>query len=93
MAAKARFYLRAGTPIVWVIWPRSGHIDIWRAEILTVPATVLTLGGILDGEHVLSGFTDPVDDLFLDPLRPEREKLHVRSAFYLRPPQPAQELN
>ncbi|HEY8285687.1 MAG TPA: Uma2 family endonuclease [Chloroflexota bacterium] len=71
MAAKSRAYLRAGTSLVWVIWPRSGHIDVWRHDILTGPASILTLGGTLDGEHIIPGFSYPVDDLFLDPLRQE----------------------
>jgi len=71
MAAKARVYLRAGTRLVWVIWPRSGHIDLWHRDILTGPASVLTLGGTIEGEDVVPGFSYPVDDLFLDPLRPE----------------------
>ncbi|HVA90087.1 MAG TPA: Uma2 family endonuclease [Chloroflexota bacterium] len=72
MAAKSRLYLRAGTRLVWVIWPRSGHIDLWRHHILTGPASVLTLGGTLSGEDIIPGFSYAVDELFLDPLGPER---------------------
>ncbi len=71
MVAKARVYLRAGTRLVWVIWPRSGHIDIWHQDTPTGPVSVLTVGGILDGEDVIPGFSYSVDDLFTDPLYPE----------------------
>jgi Uma2 family endonuclease len=71
MAAKARLYLRAGTRLVWVIWPQSGHIDIWHPEVLTGPVAVRTIGGALEGEDVVPGFSYSVDDLFADPLHPE----------------------
>jgi Uma2 family endonuclease len=71
MAAKARMYLRAETRLVWVVWPQSGHIDIWHQDMLAGPVSVLTVGGALDGEDVVPGFTYPVDDLFADPLQPE----------------------
>lgn len=71
MAAKARLYLRAGTRLVWVIWPQSGHIDIWHAAVLTGPVAVRTIGGTLEGEDVVPGFAYAVDDLFADPLHPE----------------------
>jgi Uma2 family endonuclease len=71
MAAKARVYLRAGTRLVWVVWPQSGHIDVWRKDVETGPASVLAMGGTLSGEDIVPGFTYPVADLFTDPLRPE----------------------
>ena len=71
MAAKARTYLRAGTRLVWVVWPQSGHVDVWHQDVLTGPSDVLAVGGTLDGEQVVPGFTYPVADLFADPLQPE----------------------
>ena len=71
MAAKARTYLRGGTRLVWVVWPRSGHIDVWRAggpDTLLAPAATLHLGDALDGEDVVPGFMYPVTDVFADPL-------------------------
>ena len=73
IAAKARMYLRAETRLVWVVWPLSGHIDIWHQDVLTGPVSVLTVGGVLDGEDVVPGFTYSVDELFSDPLQPEAE--------------------
>ena len=71
MAAKACVYLRAGTRLVWVIWPQSAHIDVWRADILTGPVGALTIVDTLDGEDVISGFSYALADLFSDPLQQE----------------------
>jgi len=74
MATKARTYLRGGTRLVWVVWPRSAHIDVWRAaraggpDTLLAPAATLHLGDALDGEDVVPGFTYPVAAVFADPL-------------------------
>ena len=71
MAAKARLYLHAGTRLVWVVWPRSAHIDVWRADVLTGPAITLGTNDILDGEDVVPGFSYAAAELFADPLRPD----------------------
>jgi Uma2 family endonuclease len=71
MVAKAQLYLQGGTRLVWVVWPQSGHVDIWRQGLLTGPAATLATGGTLDGEDVIPGFSYAVDDLFADPLRQE----------------------
>jgi len=68
MAAKARTYLHGGTGLVWVVWPRSGHIDVWRPGNLAAPATTLHAGDTLDGEEVIPGFRHPVAAVFADPL-------------------------
>ncbi len=70
MAAKTRKYLRAGTRVVWVAWPQSGHVDVWHQEVLTGPVRALTTSDSLDGEDVVPGFSYPVAELFRDPLRP-----------------------
>jgi len=69
MAAKARVYLRAGTRLVWVVWPQSGHIDIWRAAVVTGPMAVLRRSDSFEGEDVVPGFSYRVEDLFADPRR------------------------
>ena len=71
LAAKARKYLRAGTRIVWVIWPQSEHIDVWHTEVLTAPVRYLGITVTLDGEEVIPGFSYPLATLFSDPLAPE----------------------
>jgi len=68
MAAKARTYMHGGTRLVWVVWPRSGHIDVWRPGNPATPATTLHAGDTLDGEDVISGFRHPVAAVFADPL-------------------------
>ena len=71
MAEKARKYLRAGTRLVWVVWPQSEHIDVWHKEVLTGPVRALSMSGSLDGEDVIPGFSYPVAEVFRDPLAPE----------------------
>ena len=68
LAVKARTYLHGGTRLVWVVWPRSGHIDVWRPGNLAAPATTLHAGDTLDGEDVIPGFRHPVAAVFADPL-------------------------
>lgn len=71
MAAKARVYLRAGTRLVWVVWPQSAHIDVWRSDVLTGPVQSLGLSDIIEGADVVPGFSYAVAELFADPLHPE----------------------
>lgn len=68
LAAKARLYLSGGTRLVWVVWPSSGHVDVWRAGNEGAPAAVLKAGDALDGEDVVPGFAYPVAAVFADPL-------------------------
>jgi len=74
MAAKAQRYLRGGTRLVWVLWPRGEHIDLWRPADLQPdyrdmrPAATLGAGDLLDGEDVVPGFSLSVADVFADPL-------------------------
>lgn len=68
MAAKARLYLSDGTRLVWVLWPSSQHVDVWRAGRLDGPAVSLNTSDMLDGEDVIPGFSYPVADIFADPL-------------------------
>lgn len=74
MAAKARRYLRAGTSLVWVVWPQSQHVDVWRADIPTGPVRTLNVSGMLDGEDLIPGFSYAVAELFTGPLGPEQEQ-------------------
>ncbi|HWE62789.1 MAG TPA: Uma2 family endonuclease [Chloroflexota bacterium] len=74
MAAKARVYLKAGTRLVWVVWPQSGHIDVWHPGVLTGPVSTLRRSDTLDGADIIPGFSYPVADLFADPLRQRSEE-------------------
>lgn len=74
MAAKAQRYLRGGTRLVWVFWPERREADVWRPADLRAryqdmrPSTTLGVGGVLDGEDVVSGFFLPLADAFAEPL-------------------------
>ncbi len=68
LAVKARRYLAGGTRLVWIVWPQSGYIDVWRSGNLAFPATALHGGDTLDGEDVVPGFRYPVAAVFADPL-------------------------
>ena len=62
MGAKAQLYLRFGTRLVWVIWPRYKRVDVWRSSDETpIPRGV---DDTLDGEDVIPGFTYPIARLF-----------------------------
>jgi len=64
MAAKARLYLAGGTRLVWVVWPSSGHIDVWRSGHTDGPVITLNTCDSLNGEDVAPGFTYPVVSIF-----------------------------
>ena len=74
IAEKARKYLRAGTSLVWVVWPQSEHVDVWHRDVLTGPVRALSMSDSLAGEDVIPGFTYPVAELFRDPLAPAAEE-------------------
>jgi Uma2 family endonuclease len=54
-------YLAAGTPLIWVIEPKSETAAVYRSltDVAHVPAD-----GTLDGGEVLPGFQMPLADLF-----------------------------
>lgn len=64
MADKVRFYLESGVPLVWIVWPPSRQVDVWRPGAQQ-PIATLGVGDALDGLEVVPGFTFPVADLFL----------------------------
>lgn len=63
MGAKARLYLEAGVRLVWVVWPGTRTVDVWRPGS-DAPAAMLTINDSLDGLDVLPGFSYPLADLF-----------------------------
>ena len=63
MAAKARLYLTAGVRLVWVVWPKTQQVDVWRPGA-DQPSTTLAIPADLDGLDVLAGFTYPLARLF-----------------------------
>jgi len=58
---RVRDYLQAGTLQVWILWPRSRSMSVYRPD-----ADTLELGseGYLDGGDALPGFSVRVGDLF-----------------------------
>jgi Uma2 family endonuclease len=62
METKAQLYLRFGTRLVWVIWPRYKRVDVWRPGDET--PTPLGVEDALDGEGVVPGFTCQIARLF-----------------------------
>jgi Uma2 family endonuclease len=66
MDDKARLYLAAGVQLVWIVWPDTQTVDVWRSGS-DAPVATLTAGDdALDGLDVLPGFSHPVADLFTD---------------------------
>lgn len=62
MAAKARIYLDSGVRLLWVVWPSSQTVDVWRPG--SDAPTMLSVSDTLDGFDALPGFSCPVADLF-----------------------------
>ncbi len=54
-------YLTAGTRIVWVIYPRTKTVTVYRS---LQNIRVLTTNDTLSGEDVVPGFSCQVSDLF-----------------------------
>ncbi len=59
---KARDYVRAGVPLVWVVFPETRTVEVHRAGASTIE--VLAEGDTLSGEDTLSGFSVAVSELF-----------------------------
>ncbi|CAN5752452.1 Uma2 family endonuclease [soil metagenome] len=65
--AKVMIYLRAGTRLVWVVWPRTQTIFAFREG----GADTLGPNDLLDGGDVLPGFSVPVAEIFTLGEQPE----------------------
>ncbi len=64
MAAKARRYLAGGVRLVWIVWPRTQMVDVWRSGATLHPSATLHSGDVLNGEDVVPGFAHLVADIF-----------------------------
>ena len=62
LEAKAREYIRASVPLVWIIQPATQKVKIYRTG-QAEPETV-GIEDILSGEGVINGFELPVKALF-----------------------------
>ena len=61
---KCSDYLRAGVREVWVAYPRTRHVVVWRTD---GSAISLSSDAMLEGGSALPGFSCRVGDLFLEP--------------------------
>ena len=59
---KAHDYIRAGVPLVWVVFPESRTVEVRRAGSTTIE--VLSETDTLSGGDVLPGFSVAVSELF-----------------------------
>lgn len=66
ISEKKNDYLRYGVRLVWIIYPKTRHVDIFYATGEGVKHTSADINGTLGGEDVLPGFTLAVKDLFED---------------------------
>lgn len=64
MADKVKLYVASGVRLVWVVWPQSQTVDVWRPGS-DAPAATLSVGDALDGLDVVPGFRYPLADLFV----------------------------
>lgn len=63
--AKVEQYLRAGTRLVWIVWPETRSVTVNTPERV---ARRLQAHETLDGSDVLPGFAVPIERLFeIDP--------------------------
>ena len=61
VAGKASMWITGGVQLVWVVWPETKMIDIYRPNL---PVTTLRETDTLTGEDVLPQFTVTVKDIF-----------------------------
>lgn len=61
MIEKVNLYLRAGSRLVWVIYPKTKLVQVYRASNLI---SLLRETDALQGEDVLHGFELPLAELF-----------------------------
>jgi Uma2 family endonuclease len=64
MQTKAQTYLQAGVRLVWIIWPNTQIIDVWRSSAPEAPVATLSATDTLDGLDVIPGFTCSVQPIF-----------------------------
>lgn len=63
MAAKAMAWLAAGVRTVWVVWPASHMLDVWKPGTAT-PIHTLAAEDQLEDADLLPGLSCPMARLF-----------------------------
>jgi Uma2 family endonuclease len=61
MFDRAQMWLRYGVILVWVAFPETETVDVYRKD---TPALTLTMEDTLDGDPVVAGFTLAVREVF-----------------------------
>jgi Uma2 family endonuclease len=62
---KVAEYLAAGVPLVWVVWPESRTVLVYRQPSSPLgTASRLTAADTISGEDVLPGFSCGVKEFF-----------------------------
>jgi Uma2 family endonuclease len=61
---KIGVFLAAGVSLVWVVWPNTRTVEIWRPTVPQQPSSVLHTNDTLDGQEIIPGFTCPVSAIF-----------------------------
>lgn len=66
LEAKVVAWIGAGVHLVWVVWPDTERVDVWRPDAQGAAQLAATLapGEALNGMDALPGFIYPVDELF-----------------------------
>lgn len=64
LAAKCVVYLQAGVRLIWVVWPATKTVEIWRPMSTNQPIASLTVNDSLDGAEVIPGFQCAVQLIF-----------------------------
>ena len=65
MDEKVAEYRAAGVPLVWVVWPQSRTVMVYRPLSSPLGRTsLLTDGDAISGEDVLPGFSCAVKEFF-----------------------------
>jgi Uma2 family endonuclease len=63
MRQKIREYFSSGSRLVWLIYPKTKSVTVFETDS-DEPTRTLSTGDVLDGGHVLEGFTISLTDLF-----------------------------
>jgi len=64
LRTKAKEWRSAGVRLVWLVWPTTQQVEIWRLS--GQPTETRNVTDMLDGEDVIPGFSHPIAALFSD---------------------------
>lgn len=64
MRAHIKRYLRAGSRLGWIVWPKRREVEVWRPGDQDEPGVILRLGDTLEGYDAIPGFSMTVAQVF-----------------------------